>query len=139
MRLWEQQSWSGQQGPILVTRSGEIMDASGVISGGQVREGQGLLERRREVVELERARTDVTMALEQEKQRRLALQAVAEALAAQIRQVADSLRHTEMQDLSLKKDEETLRQVVADLDLKLAGIEADIGKGAADQIGRAHV
>ena len=133
VRLWEQQSWSGQQGPILVTRSGEIMDASGVISGGQVREGQGLLERRREVVELERARTDVTMALEQEKQRRLALQAVAEALAAQIRQVADSLRHTEMQDLSLKKDEETLRQVVADLDLKLAGIEADIGKGAADR------
>lgn len=133
VRLWEQQAWSGQQGPILVTRSGEIMDASGVISGGQVREGQGLLERRREVVELERTRMDVTMALEQEKQRRLALQAVAEELAAQVRQVADSLRHNEMQDLSLRKDEETLRQVVADLELKLAGIEADIGKGAVDR------
>ena len=133
VRLWEQQAWSGRQGPIFVTRSGEIMDASGVISGGQVHEGQGLLERRREVLELERTRMDVTMALEQEKQRRLALQAAAVELAAQVRQVADSLRHTEMQDLSLRKDEETLRQVVADLDLKLAGIEADIGKGAADR------
>ncbi len=133
VRLWEQHAWSGQQGPILVTRSGEIMDASGVISGGQVREGQGLLERRREVVELERTRADVTMALEQEKQHRLASQTVAEELTVQVRQVADNLRHTEMQDLSLRKDEETVRQVVADLDLKLAGIETDIGKGAVDR------
>jgi chromosome segregation protein len=133
VRLWEQHAWSGQQGPILVTRSGEIMDASGVISGGQPREGQGLLERRREVVELERTSAEVTAALEQEKQRRIELQAMGEKLAAQIRQVADSLRQTEMQDLSLKKDEETLRQVLADLDLKLTGIEADIRRGAADR------
>jgi chromosome segregation protein len=133
VRLWERQTWQGQQGPILVTRSGEIMDASGVISGGQAREGQGLLERRREVVELERTRAGVTTALEQEKQRRIELQAMAEELSAQTKQVADSLRQTEMQDLSLRKDEETLRQALADLDLKLMGIEADILKGVADR------
>lgn len=131
--LWEQRLWSGQQGPILVTRAGEIMDASGVISGGQAHEGQGLLERRREVVELERTRTDVTASLEQEKQRRSELQAMVEELAAQTRQVADSLRQTEMQDLSLRKDEETLRKVLADLDLKLTGIDGDILKGLADR------
>jgi chromosome segregation protein len=133
VRLWEQHAWSGQLGPILVTRSGEIMDASGVISGGQTREGQGLLERRREVVELERTRAEVTASLEQEKQRRIALQAVADDLAAQTRQVADNLRQTEMQDLSLRKDEETLRQVVGNLDLKLTGIETDISRGAVDR------
>lgn len=133
VRLWEQQAWSGQQGPILVTRSGEIMDASGVISGGQAREGQGLLERRREVVELERTRTNVTAALEQEKQQRLVLQTVAEDLTGQAREVADNLRQTEMQDLSLRKDEETLRQVVSDLDLRLTGIKTDISKGASDR------
>ena len=36
------------------------------------------------MVELERVRTDVTLALEQEKQRRLALQAASEVLAAQL-------------------------------------------------------
>lgn len=133
VRLWEQQAWSGQQGPILVTRSGEIMDAFGVISGGQTCEGLGLLERRREVVELEQTRTNVTAALDREKQHRLALQVVAEDLTAQVREVADNLRHTEMQDLSLRKDEETLRQVVGDLDLKLAGIKTDLSKGAVDR------
>ena len=133
VRLWEQQAWPGQQGPILVTRAGEIMDASGVISGGQAREGQGLLERRREVVELEQSRTNLTETLEQDKQRRVELQTMGEELSAQAKQVADSLRQTEMQDLSLRKDEETLRQALADLDLKLTGIEADIRKGEADR------
>lgn len=133
VRLWEQQAWSGQQGPILVTRSGEIMNASGVISGGQACEGQGLLGRRREVVELERARMTVTAALEQEKQQRLALQAVTEQLTGQAREVADNLRQTEMQDLSLRKDEEILRQVLSDLDLRLTGIKTDISKGASDR------
>ncbi|MDH5666716.1 MAG: chromosome segregation protein SMC [Nitrospira sp.] len=133
VRLWEQQTWSGQQGPIFVTRAGEIMEASGVISGGQAGDGQGLLERRREVIELEESRTNLTVALEQEKQRRVELQAAGEELVAQARQVSDSLRQTEMQDLSLRKDEETLRQGLADLDLKLAGIEADILKGEADR------
>ncbi len=133
VRLWERQAWSGRQGPILVTRSGEIMDASGVISGGQAGEGQGLLERRREVVELEQTRATVTAALEQEKQRRIELQTMAEELLAQTRQVADRLRQTEMQDLSLRKDEETLRQALADLDLKLTGIETEIRKGVADR------
>jgi len=133
VRLWEQQAWSGQHGPILVTRAGEIMEASGVISGGQAGEGQGLLERRREVVELEEARTNLTAELEQEKQRRVELQAAGEELVAQARQVADSLRQTEMQDLSLRKDEETLRQGLADLDLKLTRIEEDILKSQADR------
>lgn len=133
VRLWEQQAWSGQQGPILVTRAGEIMEASGVISGGQAREGQGLLERRREVIELEQTRANVTAVLEQEKQRRIELQMAGEELLAQTKQVADSLRQTEMQDLSLRKDEETLRQGLADLDLKLTGIEGDILKGEADR------
>jgi len=133
VRLWEQQAWPGPQGPILVTRAGEIMEASGVISGGQAREGQGLLERRREVIELEQTRANVTAVLEQEKQRRIELQMAGEELLAQTKQVADSLRQTEMQDLSLRKDEETLRQGLADLDLKLTGIEGDILKGEADR------
>ena len=131
VRLWGQQLWTGQDGPILVTLAGEVMDASGVISGGHVGDGQGLLERRREVVSLETKRAEFTTLLEQEKQRRIELQALAQELGHQAKQLADSLRDTEMQDLSLRKDEEKLRQFLADLEEKLAGIEAEIQKGIA--------
>ena len=33
--LWEQQPCSTFDGPILVTRAGEVLDAAGVITGGQ--------------------------------------------------------------------------------------------------------
>ncbi|MFO0705772.1 MAG: chromosome segregation protein SMC [Nitrospira sp.] len=133
VRLWERQLWTGADGPVLVTLTGEIMDASGVISGGHAHAGQGLLERRREVVGLEAKRADLTAAVESDKQRRIELQATAQELALQSRQLAESLRDTEMQDLSLRKDEENLRQFLADLDVRLAGIDAEIQKGVADR------
>jgi len=133
VRLWERQLWAGAEGPILVTLGGEVMDASGVISGGHAHAGQGLLERRREVVSLEAKRSELTAAVESDKQRRLELQGLGQSLTLQIRQLAESLRDTEMQDLSLRKDEENLRQFMADLDVRLAGIAAEIQKGIVDR------
>jgi len=133
VRLWAQQLWAGQDGPILVTLAGEVMDASGVISGGHAGDGQGLLERRREVVSLEAKRAELTSLLEQAKQHRIERHSLAQELSQQAKQLADSLRETEMQNLSLQKDEERLRGALDDLDLKLAGIEAEIHKGIADR------
>jgi len=133
VRLWERQLWAGADGPILVTLAGEVVDASGVISGGHAHAGQGLLERRREVVSLETKRNELTAALESDKQRRLDLQSRGQNLSLQIRQLAESLRDTEMQDLSLRKDEENLRQFMADLDVRLGGIAAEIQKGIVDR------
>ena len=133
VRLWERQLWAGAEGPILVTLGGEVMDASGVVSGGHAHAGQGLLERRREVVSLEAKRSELTAAVESDKQRRLELQGLGQSLTLQIRQLAESLRDTEMQDLSLRKDEENLRQFMADLDVRLAGIAAEIQKGIVDR------
>ena len=78
-------------------------------------------------------RAELTAAVESDKQRRIDLQATAQELALQSRQLAESLRDTEMQDLSLRKDEENLRQFLADLDVRLAGIDAEIQKGVADR------
>lgn len=133
VRLWERRLWTGADGPVLVTLAGEVMDASGVISGGHAHAGQGLLERRREVVGLETKRDELTAALESDKQRRLALQDRGQGLSLQSRQLAESLRDTEMQDLSLRKDEENLRQFMADLDVRLGGIAAEIQKGMVDR------
>lgn len=129
IRLWERQSWTAPEGPILVTLAGEVLDASGVVTGGQVQGGQGLLERRREVVDLEAKRQSLVVTLEQDKQHREALLVQTQSLAQQSGQLADSLRGAEMQDLSLRKDEEKLQQYLADLDLRLSGMAAEIQKG----------
>jgi len=131
LRLWEQRMWSDQRGPILVTRAGEVVDASGIISGGQARGDRGLLERRREVVDLQREGMVIATALEQDKQRRLELQAKAEELSAQTKQITDDLRGAEMRELALRKDDQASNQVAADLDLKVKQIEADISRNKA--------
>ncbi len=132
LRLWDRHTWTAPDGPILVTLAGEVLDASGVLTGGQIQGSQGLLERRREVLELEARRRSLMEALEQDKQRRDALQAHAHQLAQQGKQVAESLRAAEMQNLSLRKDEEKLQQLLADLDARLAGIAAEIEGGVVE-------
>lgn len=129
VRLWEQQSWAAPDGPILVTLAGEVLDPSGVLTGGQIQGTQGLLERRREVLELEAKRLTLTTTLEQDKQRRDELQAQAQTLIQQGRQLAESLRAAEMQNLSLRKDEEKLEQFLDDLESRLNGITTEIEKG----------
>lgn len=126
IQLWEQRLWNAPDGPTLVTLAGEVVDASGVVTGGQMQGRQGLLERRREVMDLESKRHVLVAALEQEKVRRAVLHEHAQLLAQEERRLADSLRAAEMQNLSLRKDEENLRQVLVDLDLRLTGVAAEI-------------
>ena len=70
MQLWERHAWSAPNGPILVTLDGEVVDASGIMTGGQVQGTPGLLERRREVIDLEAKRHSLVTELEQSKQQR---------------------------------------------------------------------
>jgi chromosome segregation protein len=67
--LWEQQSIAAPDGPILVTRAGEILDAAGVIIGGQASATGGLLQRRREVLQLDSQRISLTASIDESKQR----------------------------------------------------------------------
>ncbi|MCP9463834.1 MAG: chromosome segregation protein SMC [Nitrospira sp.] len=133
VRLWERATWSGHDGPILVTTAGEILDASGMMIGGQGQEDRGLLERRREVVELERLRAATATELEQDKQRRSVLLRTVEELAVRAKEVGDRLRETELRQLSLRKDEEASSLMVADLSLKIGNLETDIARIDADR------
>jgi chromosome segregation protein len=131
--LWERQSWTAPDGPILVTLAGEVLDGSGVVTGGQVEEGQGLLERRREVLALGAKRQSLVAMLEQDRQHREAFLLKSHALAQQGQQLADSLRDTEMQGLSLHKDAEKLQQNLSDLDFRLSGLDAEVQKGIEER------
>jgi len=126
IQLWQQNTWSAPDGPILVTLAGEVLDASGIMTGGSVEGRQGLLERRREVVELEAKRHTIAAELEQGKQQRELKVSHAQSLAQQDRQLADAIRDAEMQDLSLRKDGEKLQQVLTDLDHRLAVLDTDV-------------
>ena len=61
LSLWERHQWAAPDGPTLVTLSGEIVDAAGVITGGSCSESEGLLQRRREVLDLEAQRDALGM------------------------------------------------------------------------------
>jgi chromosome segregation protein len=130
--LWEQQPCSAPDGPILVTRAGEILDAAGVLTGGQASATGGLLQRRREVLHLEAQSVSLTGYIEEGKQRRERLLAQGQELREQSRQVADSLRDAEMQGLSLQKDEAGLQQVLGDLTQRIDTLTSDAQRGLAE-------
>lgn len=133
VRLWERQTWTAPDGPVLVTLSGEVLDPSGVLTGGQMHGAQGLLERRREVLELEAKRQALLTALEDDKRRRDDLRGRTASLLEQGNALAVALREAEMRDLSLRKDEEQLQQSLADLDLRLQGLAVDMRQGEAER------
>lgn len=132
MQLWERHAWSAPNGPILVTLDGEVVDASGIMTGGQVQGTPGLLERRREVIDLEAKRHSLVTELEQSKQQRDMVVGQIQVLTQQDRQLGDALRDAEMQNLSLHKDEEKLQHVLNDLEHRLTGMETDIQESISE-------
>src|SRR6185437_2898996 len=132
IQLWERQLWSAPTGPILVTLDGEVVDASGIVTGGQVQGTPGLLERRREVIDLEAKRHSLITELDQSKQQRDMVVAQIHSLTQRDRQLGDALRDAEMQNLSLRKDEEKLQHVLSELDHRLTGMETEIQGGISE-------
>jgi chromosome segregation protein len=130
--LWEQQPFSAPDGPIFVTRAGEIMDAAGVITGGQAGATGGLLQRRREVLHLEDQSVSLTVSVEEGKQRRERLLIQGQELREQSRQLGELLRDAEMRGLSLQKDEAGLQHVLGDLNQRIETVMNDAQRGSAE-------
>ena len=130
--LWEQQPSAAPDGPVFVTRAGEVLDAAGVISGGQTGATGGLLQRRREVLRLETQSASLTACVEEGRQRRERLLEQGPELREQSRQLAELLREAEMQELSLRKDEGGLQQTLEDLTQRIETLTGDAQRGLAD-------
>ncbi len=131
--LWERHDWSAPTGPVLVTVAGEILDAAGTISGGGSAATGGLLQRRREVLELEGQRTQLVGAVESARQRREQLVARIATLRDDERQAGEQLREVEMSALSLRKDEAGLDQQLSELDRRLDLVVVEIRNGRDEQ------
>ena len=132
VQLWEQQAWSAPDGPTLVTRAGEVLDAAGVVTGGQVSSTGGLLQRRREVLQLESRRTSLMEGVEEARQRRERLLGESQALREEGRRVADALREGEMRGLSLHKDATGLQQFLGDLTQRIDTLMVDAQRGSLE-------
>jgi chromosome segregation protein len=132
MALWEQQPCSAPNGPIFVTRAGEVLDAAGMITGGQAGTTGGLLQRRREVLHLEAQSVSLTGSVEEGKQRRERLLVQGQELREQSRQLVESLRDAEMRGLSLQKDEAGLQHVLGDLTRRIDTLGSDAQRGSEE-------
>ena len=105
LSLWERHQWTAPDGPTLVTLSGEVLDAAGVITGGAIAESGGLLQRRREVLDLQTQRDALRTALGESRRLREETAVEAAALRQADQQAAQDLREAELLELSVQKDE----------------------------------
>lgn len=132
VRIWEGQRWSAPNGPTFVTRTGEILDAAGVVIGGQAGSTGGLLQRRREVQDLESRRLSLMSTVETTRRLRENLQAEGQALREEGRVIADSLRETEMRALALGKDAAGVQQFLGDLTQRIDALMGDAQRGSLE-------
>ncbi len=132
MQLWEQHTWSANDGPTFVTREGEVLDAAGVVTGGQVSSTGGLLQRRREVLQLESRQTSLKDSVEDARRRREQLLAESQSLREEGRRVAEALRESEMRGLSLHKDVVGAQQLLGDLTQRIEALMGDAQRGSLE-------
>jgi chromosome segregation protein len=115
LALWERHQWAAPDGPTLVTLSGDVIDAAGVVTGGATAESGGLLQRRREVLDLQTQRDAVQAALDESRSLREQAMMQAAALREADQQASQELREAELLELSVQKDETGVDQQRADL------------------------
>ena len=132
IRLWELELWSAPDGPTLATLEGELLDAAGVVTGGATGETGGLLQRRREIQQLEAKRGELAGALEESRRQREQLSAEGLALKQARQRLDESIRDAELSALTLAKDEASFTQSVAELGRRIETIRTE-GEGVEEE------
>lgn len=123
LRLWEGAAWMAPDGPTFVTLEGDLLDAAGVVSGGTT---GGLLERRRELQELERQQVELTCEIERLKQVSVRLASDREQLLVTVRQLELKMREAEQERLAVLREEREVREAgLGILDQRLRKVEEE--------------
>ena len=137
LTLWERGTWSAargpNRGPCIVTLAGEVVDAAGTVTGGEIESSGGLLQRRQEVQQLSEQRIQLTSAEDASKETRARLAAEAESLGAAQQRLEDEMHSVELRVLALGKDEEGLGQKLEELAKNLETRKAEQQKGEEDR------
>jgi chromosome segregation protein len=121
--LWEGGQWTAPDGPTFATLDGDVLDAAGVMTGGTT---GGLLQRRREIHELEKQQAEFARAIETLKNTCAQLAAEREQLAAARMQLEERVRDAEQQRMAALLEERAVREAgLAELDEALRKMEAE--------------
>ncbi len=125
LNIMDTHSWFQGNGPLLVTLSGELVSASGVISGGSGGEAGGLLRRRREIFTLEETLKTLLVSLEEAKANRITLIQEIEQVSRQLEKAILSIREMEFQMLTIQKEAFSKEQALPDLRRRLDILQQD--------------
>jgi len=134
VRLWERGRWSAPTGPTLVTLAGDVLDAAGVMTGGAIGASGGLLQRRREVQQLEAQLAQLAQAVEEGRRSREQLSVECGGSRAAVQRLDESIRDAEMRMLALVKDEAGQGQSVEGLDKRIETIKAEQRMAEEEQV-----
>jgi len=123
VRLWEDGRWTAPEGPTFVTLDGEVLDAAGVVTGGRT---EGLLQRRREIQELEQQQADLTREIEGLQDVGARLASEREQLAVMLRRLEEQVREAEQERTAALLEERSVREAgLAALDETLRKMEEE--------------
>jgi len=121
--LWEGGQWTAPEGPTFVTLDGEVLDAAGVMTGGTT---GGLLQRRREILDLEKQQAEVERAIGTLNAACAQLTIEREQLAAARMQLEERVRDAGQQRIAALLEEREAREAgLAELDEALRSLEAE--------------
>ncbi|MFM8540519.1 MAG: AAA family ATPase [Nitrospira sp.] len=121
--LWEAGNWTAPDGPTFVTLDGDVLDAAGVMTGGTT---GGLLQRRREIQELEQQQAKLVHAREQQAASIAQLTSEREVLIVQRQQLEVQIGEAEQARMAaLVKEREAREASLAELDNILKTMEGE--------------
>ena len=110
---------------LLVTRTGEVIDPGGIVTGGSSGDASGLLQRRREVRSLERTMASIDERMTDAERQREAIQKRVSAQKLELYALETSLKESEMQQLIVEKELSTLERTLEDVNEREQARQAD--------------
>jgi chromosome segregation protein len=126
LTLVRQRRWAGPSAPLFATLSGEIVDTSGLVSGGSTGDSSGVLQRRREVRTLESQIADIVQSLEQAEQRHEELRQQHDSSKEQLRTLDESLKESERNVLIAENNIGNAEQQVSDVGEHVHSVQVEL-------------
>lgn len=126
LALVSQRRWVGPSAPLFTTLSGEIIETSGLVSGGSTEDSSGVLQRRREVRTLENQISEIANSLELAESRHEELRQQHESAKEQLRTLDDSLKETERSILIAENEIGNAEQQLSDVEEHVQSVAQEL-------------
>ena len=125
LKTMERHKWFQGRGPTLVTLEGEMVYPNGIITGGSTGDTGGILRRRREILRLKGEAEEFTQTIEEDQRKRDTLSGNLKGIQKQIQEFIASIQGTEVQLVSVQKEEGVREQALPELSRRVETIRLE--------------